>query len=219
MTLLAWIRRLPRLRMHVIRNIDGVLQLRLERYSAILLYFHASHISDEALAALDTYVTEGGGLVALHSAAASFEEVPAYSAILGGRFLDHGPIASYSVRPAKEEGADSLGRPSSVPSGFATAGLEEGGTHPSKLVPTFSPMGPFTIRDELYIHEYNPDNSVHFVTETENGREPVAWSRIHGRGRVFYLAPGHRAQTLRHPSFRNILRRGISWAMNVESNR
>lgn len=218
MTLLAWIRRIPRLRIHVIHNIDGILKLRLERYSAILLYFHASHISDEALAALDTYVAEGGGLIALHSAAASFEDSPSYSAILGGRFLDHGPIASYSVRPAKQEGADSLVRPPSVPLQAASPGPEESGPRSPKLLPSFSPMSPFTVRDELYIHEYNPDNSVHFVTDSENGREPVAWSRLHGRGRVFYLAPGHRAQTLRHPSLRSILRRGISWAMNIESD-
>lgn len=73
------------------------------------------------------------------------------------------------------------------------------------------------VRDELYIHEYDPDNYVHFVVDTEDGPQPAAWSRLHGRGRVFYLAPGHRTETLRHPAIRGILRHGIRWAMNADT--
>ena len=169
-----------------------------------MLYLHDAHISDDALAALDTFVNEGGGLIAVHSAAASFKEQPGYSAILGGRFLHHGPIGRYSIRQTRSAGD------------FAGGGATpEAAAH--TLAPSLPAIEPFTVRDELYIHEYDPDNFVHFVTDTEDGPEPVAWSRLHGKGRVFYLAPGHRTETLRHPAIRNILRHGIRWALGADS--
>lgn len=210
MSLVAWSRRLPATRVHVVHSLDSVLKLKLDRYAALLLYFHASHVSDEALAALDTYVAEGHGLIALHSAAASFREQAAYSGILGGRFLHHGPIAPYSIRQTRAAGNFAGGGP-------AYTGPEDGAARPSpRLAPEFPPVEPFTVRDELYIHEYDPDNFVHFVVDTDDGPEPIAWSRLHGKGRVFYLAPGHRVETLRHPAIRNILRHGIRWAMGTD---
>lgn len=204
--LVAWLRRLPGLRVQVVRSLDALPKLRLERYRAILLYFHVSQIDEEPLAALEAFVRGGGGLIAIHSAAASFEDTPAYSAILGGRFLDSGEVASYTVR--------AVGRATEAPfdiSGEAQ-GAPAGTPRRPELLPLFPEIRPFPLHDELAIHEYDPDNALHFVTDTEHGREPVAWSRVHGKGRVFYLAPGHRVQTLRHPSVRNILRHGIDWA-------
>jgi len=209
MALVSWIRRLPTTRIHLLHDLDAILRTRLERYSAILLYFHASKVSEESLAALDTYVAEGGGLVAIHSASASFEEHRAYSAILGGRFLQHGVIAPYTVRQTRKAGAFAGGGPSS--------GRSDNARRSAHLAPDFPPIDSFTIRDELYVHEYDPDNFVHFVVDTEDGPEPVVWSRLHGKGRVFYLAAGHRTDTLRHPAIRNILRYGIRWAADAES--
>ncbi|HUX20959.1 MAG TPA: ThuA domain-containing protein [Spirochaetia bacterium] len=212
LALIAWVRRLPGIRAHVVHDVDALGKLSLERFSAILLYFHSSHISDGALAALDAYLAGGGGLVALHSASASFKETPAYFSLLGGRFLRHGPIASYTIRQTSALG--------SFVGGGATP--EHRGEHPARsttprLAPDFRRMESFTLRDELYIHEYDPDNYVHFVVDTEDGPEPIAWSRLHGRGRVFYLAPGHRTETVRHPAVRNILRQGIRWAIDRDA--
>jgi type 1 glutamine amidotransferase len=212
LALIAWARRLPGVRVHVVHDVDALRKLSLARFSAVLLYFHSSHISDEALAALETYVAGGGGLIALHSAAASFKETPAFSSLLGGRFLHHGPIAPFTVRQTSALGSFAGGGPTT----------EQGARGPEKvdrpyLAPDFRQMESFTIRDELYIHEYDPDNFVHFVVDTEDGPEPIAWSRLHGKGRVFYLAPGHRVETVRRPAIRNILRKGIHWAIDRDA--
>jgi hypothetical protein len=41
---------------------------------------------------------------------------------------------------------------------------------------------------------------------------PIAWSRLHGKGRVFYTALGHRDEVWASPAFRSMLAGGIKWA-------
>ncbi len=69
----------------------------LEQFSALVLYYHQKTISNSALAALDKFVSAGGGVLALHSATASFKQTPMYFKILGGRFIGHGPVETFSV--------------------------------------------------------------------------------------------------------------------------
>ena len=69
----------------------------LQQFSALVLYFHQKTISDAALAALDGFVAAGGGVLAIHSATASFKQTPHYFKILGGRFVGHGPVETFSV--------------------------------------------------------------------------------------------------------------------------
>ena len=73
----------------------------LETYAAMVLYFHHKDISEAALMKLDSFVTAGGGLLGIHSASASFKEVPHYFEILGGMFTDHGPVEKFSVTPVR----------------------------------------------------------------------------------------------------------------------
>ena len=210
--LVAWLRRLPGVRVHVVHSVEAVRRLQLERYATMLFYFHTAHISDEALSRIEQFVESGGGLVAVHSASASFKDSSAYTALLGGRFLHHGPILPYEVRQTSSRGSFAGGGSSEQ---HVAANPGQGAA--PHLAPDFREMPGFTITDELYIHEYDPDNFVHFVVDTEDGPEPVVWSRLHGTGRVFYLAPGHRAESVRHPAVRNILRLGIRWAMDRDS--
>ena len=41
---------------------------------------------------------------------------------------------------------------------------------------------------------------------------PVAWARMHGKGRVFYTALGHRDDVWTNPMFQTMLTGGIEWA-------
>lgn len=68
----------------------------------MVLYFHAADISPTALAKLDAFVGGGGGVLALHSATASFKEEPHYFEMLGGRFTGHGPVSTFALRPTAE---------------------------------------------------------------------------------------------------------------------
>jgi hypothetical protein len=41
---------------------------------------------------------------------------------------------------------------------------------------------------------------------------PLAWARMHGKGRVFYTALGHRDDVWASPMFQSMLVGGIKWA-------
>ncbi len=154
-------------------------------YDAVCLYFHRKHISNDALEALKNFVSSGGGLFAIHSASASFKETPDYFDILGGRFVSHGKISEFTVNQV-----DST----------------------SKI---FKGIGPFTVRDELYIHEYDKDVVVHFNTKVDGSTEPVLWTKEQGKGRICYFSLGHVGSIFKVKEVREIIERGVKWVCRI----
>lgn len=71
----------------------------LDRYDALVLYFHHKHLSQSALLRLDQYVSAGGGILGVHTATASFKDELAYFKIIGGRFTGHGPVETFTLTP------------------------------------------------------------------------------------------------------------------------
>ena len=124
--------------------------------------------------------------MAIHSATASYKEQDAFTDILGGKFRDHGPVEHFTVSPLDPPGELFRGIPA------------------------------FTVKDELYIHDLQPDIKTHFTTQHEGQTVPIVWTRQHGQGRVCYACPGHRAASLRVPEYRRVLERGLAWTINSE---
>lgn len=85
-----------------IRSLENLPE-KLTEFSAVVLYFHHKGISEKALARLRDFVAQGGGVLALHSATASFKEQLGYFDILGGRFTGHGKVEKFEVRRVKDE--------------------------------------------------------------------------------------------------------------------
>jgi type 1 glutamine amidotransferase len=179
---------LPGLRFTPAGHLNALLELHSERYQALVLYFHHKQADPAAFAALERFVQRGGGILAIHSATASFkdqapEERGRYFEILGGRFTGHGPVAPFAVQPA--------------------GGID----------PAFAGIQPFTVQDELYLHDVQPDIRIQFEALHEGEMQPVGWIRQEGDGRVCYIGPGHRAQTMQQPQMQAILQRGLLWVM------
>ena len=156
-------------------------QLDMFSFKAIVLYFHLQAISASALDCLAELVRRGGGVLAIHSATASFKQEPRYFEILGGRFRTHGAIQAFTVRQ--------------------TISSDD----------VFGHVGSFQIRDELYIHELAQEMTVHFEAMHAGTPVPVVWTRRYGAGRVCYAMPGHTAETMQHPMVHQILQRGLVW--------
>ena len=74
-----------------------------ETFAALVLYFHHKTISTTALARLDAFVKHGGGVLAIHSATASFKHEPHYFEIIGGRFVGHGPVENFEVKQVRDD--------------------------------------------------------------------------------------------------------------------
>jgi type 1 glutamine amidotransferase len=67
--------------------------------AALVIYLHHKRISSRALAALEAFASQGGGVLGVHTATASFKEEPRYHKILGGRFVGHGKVEPFEVTP------------------------------------------------------------------------------------------------------------------------
>jgi len=92
---------LPGVRLRQVASLEAL--PRLDPFLALVLYYHHQTVSPAALEALDAYVRRGGGVLAVHAATASFREEAGYFRILGGRFVEHGPVGSFAVRPVDRD--------------------------------------------------------------------------------------------------------------------
>ncbi len=80
------------------------------------------------------------------------------------------------------------------------------------------------IVEEWYpFRDFQPDLHVLTILETQGMQGPHyqrppfpnTWARMHGRGRVFYTALGHREDVWNSPQFQSLLIGGISWALGL----
>jgi hypothetical protein len=94
---------LPGVRLQRADSLEALPRLPPDSFQALVLYYHHETVSPAALDCLDTYVRQGGGLLAIHAATASFKQEPRYFDILGGRFVEHGPVALFPVRPVDQD--------------------------------------------------------------------------------------------------------------------
>jgi type 1 glutamine amidotransferase len=158
-----------------------------DSFSALVLYYHADTISAAALRRLDAFVKNGGGILALHSATASYTQEKHYFEILGGEFTKHGKVESFEVRKTNPEGS-------------------EGGEDD-----IFEGIENFVVKDELYIHQLQPGVEIHFMAEQVEQAAPVVWTYRYGEGKVCYCSLGHTTASIKHPAVREILQRGLVW--------
>jgi len=133
------------------------------------------------------FLRGGKGLVGIHNATDTFTDSAAYIAAIGGRFLRHPAQLDIAVQ------------------------------YTDAAHPVVAGLRAFTVRDELYLMDWDPAN-VHLLAETHSheGRSvPLAWVRQEGAGRVFYLSLGHNRATYDVPEFREWVSRGARWAVGA----
>ena len=121
------------------------------------------------------WVASGKAFIGTHSASDTFHEFPPYVAMLGGEFRTHGPQVT----------AQCLNH------------------DPAHAACTPLPAV-WTVYDEIYEFNRFERARVHGLLSLDRlaldgdgngqtpGDYPISWSRIHGSGRVFYTALGHR---------------------------
>jgi type 1 glutamine amidotransferase len=156
-------------------------------------------------------IHDGKGFIGTHSAADTFDTIgdrfdpnsPApldpYLAMLGGEFLAHDQQQKARITVA------------------------------DKNFPGIAPLGDgIEILEEWYpFRSYQPDLHVLTVLETQGMQGPHyqrppypnTWARMHGQGRVFYTALGHRDDVWTSPVYQSLLLGGISWSLrNVNAD-
>jgi uncharacterized protein len=162
----------------------------------LVLYTALGDFPQARQSALAAAVRSGVGLLAVHASnvfpGSAAGPDPAYRvahALIGSRFLSHGPPPHESRFQVETE----------------------------QRRPVTRSMAPFGITHEHYRIETADDVEVIAWRCTLAGREPVAYTRQEGRGRVCYLQLGHDMRAWDDPPVREIVTRAARWAHGEET--
>jgi putative membrane-bound dehydrogenase-like protein len=165
-------------------NLNDLNPAELKRYNALMLYNNHLNVSDSQLAALMSFVGNGGGLVVLHCASASFQNSEEFLKLVGASFKSHGTGTFGAVRVAAD--------------------------HPAiKGVPAWESWDETYVHTK-----HNPVDRTVLEVRRENGHdEPWTWVRTYGKGRVFYTAWGHDQRTWLQAGFQQLVEQGTRWTI------
>lgn len=156
---------------------------------------------DDQRAAFKRYIQSHHGFVAIHSASGSERSWPYFWQVVGGKFVEHPRLQTFTIHVAD-------------PSFSAAKGL----------------TGDFSWTDECYFTDHlNPDIHPFLVTDRTKlaGLEklrtdpnsyrnplPLAWFHTFDGSREVYLALGHRKEDYANPILYNLIRRSILWSIH-----
>jgi type 1 glutamine amidotransferase len=163
-------------------------------------------LSDQQKKDLLAFVHDDGkGFVAAHTGDDAFFTWPEFGEMVGGYFDNH-PWGQFD----------------------APVIVEDPNFPAMKMFPPA-----FTIHDEIYVHKapYSRDK-VHVLASLDTSKLdyskaqnlhrtdkdfPVAWSKMYGKGRVFYSTFGHAAETWDDPRVQKMYLEAIKWSMGLTS--
>lgn len=138
--------------------------------------------------ALERFVRDGGGLVALHTAPICFDDWPEWGDVVGGAWQwgvsSHPPYGDVRAEVVAEH-------------------------------PVVAGLGPaIELRDEVYGDlAIRPGVEVLAVARRHEGdaEQPVVWAHRHGHGRVVFDGFGHDADSVAHPANARLITQAIEW--------
>jgi type 1 glutamine amidotransferase len=139
------------------------------------------------------WISGGRAFVGIHAATDTYHGFAPFIQMIGGEFESHGPQAKVAL-------------------------LVQDPAHPA----TKGMASPTEVFDEIYLYKNFSRDRVHMLlaldkhpNEGTPGFYPLAWTREHGKGRVFYTALGHREDVLEADWYREHLAGGTLWALGL----
>lgn len=165
-------------------TLDAFRDLSLGEFDLIVLHWTMGTINQDQLRPLLDAVQSGVGLAGLHGGLCdAFRNETEYQFMTGGQFVAHpGGNIPYTVRMD--------GLPSPITEGIAD----------------------FDVTTELYYLHVDPGNTVLATSRAGSVIMPVVWTKMWGKGRVFYCSLGHSPDIVRLPPVLTLMRRGMAWA-------
>lgn len=172
----------------------------LKRFSVIVLLSCTTDPKDAASewlvgdrrTALQQFVRNGGGVVAIHAAADSHYNWPWYGRMIGGHFARH---------------------PEGTPKGNVTV------VAPDDPIVHGLPKTLGRVDEWYYLDDYDPVSKVlvtldpQSIGEKDINPNPMAWTREINDGRLFYTAMGHTKESYSEPFFLRLLAQGLDWVL------
>jgi type 1 glutamine amidotransferase len=142
--------------------------------------------------ALQSFVRNGGGVVAIHAAADSHYHWPWYGKLIGGHFARH---------------------PTGTPTGVVSV---VAGNEP---IVADLPAKERRADEWYYFDDYDPTSHLLMtldpssIGEADVNPNPVSWTRNVEGGRVFYTALGHTKESYSEPFFLSHVANGLDWVL------
>lgn len=167
----------------------------LDRYAAVVFLSTTGDVLNAGQqAAMEAYVTGGGGFAGIHSASDTEYDWPWYGELVGAWFESHPPGIHAATLHVAEAGHP------------ATATLPD----------------PWTREDEWYdLRDVQPGLSVLLEIDESSYKSPaddpapdprpIAWYRVFEGGRTFYTALGHTSESWAEPAFLDHVWGGVTW--------
>jgi len=161
----------------------------LDFFDAILFFGTGDNLTTQQKHDLISFIRdEGKGFVGAHTGDNAFCDWAEFGELIGGRFDGH-PWDTFDASIVVED-----------PSFPAMQAL------PAR----------FTIRDEIYTHKEFSRDRVRVLASLERDRDvPVAWAKMHGKGRVFYSTFGHDDEAWDNSLVQGIYLRALQWALRL----
>ena len=157
-------------------------------------------LSAQQKADLLTFVKEGRGFVAAHTATTAFESWPEFGELIGARYDGHPWNTAYGSVINED------------PAFPATKHFPQA----------------FALTDEFYqAREYSRDKirvllrldvskmPANSEVHRTDGDFPLAWAKMYGKGRVFYSILGHEAEDWDNPALSTMYFEAIRWAVRL----
>jgi len=159
-------------------------------------------LSDQQKADLMSFIKEDGkGFVGAHTATTAFFSWPEFGEMIGARFDEH---------------------PWNVIDG--TVVIDDPLFPAMKHFPSVS-----VIKDEHYQHKDFSRDKIRVLAHLDvskldmknprvhrtDGDYPVAWAKMHGKGRVFYATLGHAPESWDNPQIQKMYFEALKWAMGL----
>ena len=158
-------------------------QLSAGAFATVVLCAQGGELTASQERGLVDFVQGGGGFVGIHGAATIGPSHTGYQALLGCRFVGHGPPVELDIEPAD-------------PDHFITRHVRR-----------------FRAPTELYQLEMTVHDEHLLLQSVWQGKiQPVAYVRHQGRGRVVYLSLGHTVEDFQDGPWLTVLLRAWRWA-------
>jgi type 1 glutamine amidotransferase len=158
----------------------------LEDTDVLLVFTRRLNTAGENLERFKTYCTQGKPIVGIRTASHAYQNWLAFDKeVLGGDYQGHygaGTITRVEIEAAAQD-------------------------HP-----ILQGIPPFDTYGSLYKNpSITADTTLLLTGKTDEQSEPVAWTRIHQGGRVFYTSLGHQ-KDFEVDEFLRLLANGVFWA-------
>ncbi len=151
---------------------------------------HYKWMTAEQERAVVAFVEGGGGFLNLHNSMGLYPEHGPYLALVGGKYIGHGPLERFRVEVVDKGHPVTRGV-----SGFFTA--DEQHTPPY---------------DEGRVHLLLRNRS------DDDKSAAAGWVREPGRGRLCHLANGHTLEALLHPMYQRLMCNAVRWCLRLEDD-